>query len=100
MLAALAVGDHLDRTGQIDDGYVVGRKFSTEARRLPPQRVHQIRAENSLRKTGKVFDVSGVHQGATGRDRTFEDERAEVGSSGIDRCGVTGRTGSDDDDIA
>ena len=51
------------------------------------------------RKPGK-FDLGGRHEGATSGDRTFEEQRLEVGASRIDRSRVSGWPGADDDDIA
>ncbi len=56
---------------------------------------HEVRALDSLGKTGIVFDVTGQHQLATGRG-TGKDDRLEVGAGGIDRRREPGRARTND----
>ena len=50
-------------------------------------------------KPGVVLDLGGVHERASGCHGACEDHRAQLGTCGIDRGGVAGRTRTDDDDV-
>ncbi len=59
----------------------------------------QLRALNAVRKSGKIFDQRGQRKLAAGFV-AFDDQRLKVGAGGVERRGVSGATGSDDDDVA
>ena len=91
--------DHLDGSGEVDLGDVIGHQLGAEAGRLLAQALHQLWAHDPVGKPGEVLDFSGRHQRAAGRGRTFEHQRVQVGARRIERRGVTGRAGSDDDEF-
>ena len=62
--------------------------------------VHEVGPHDAVAEAGEVLDLGGVHQRATGGDRTLEEQRLEVGARGVDGGRVAGRAGADDDDVA
>src|SRR5581483_5049839 len=58
---------------------------------------HQIRPENTLRKTGIVLDVGREHELAS-VEAAGENQRREICPRRIDGSGEAGRPGSNDDD--
>ncbi len=89
----------LDRTSQVDLGDVVSDQFGTEASRLLAQAFHQLRAHDPVGEAGEVLHVGGGHQCAAGSNRALENQRVQVGPRGVERRRITGRTGSDDDEL-
>ena len=59
---------------------------------------HQLRAHDAFGMTGKIFHFGGGRQ-LSARLRARKEQGAEVGACGVNRCGVAGATGADDDDI-
>ena len=95
-----AVGDHLDRTRQLDGGDVVGDQLGAETLGLGAEAVHQRRAHDSVGKAGVVLHIGGIHQGATGGDRALEHQRPQLGPGRVERRGIAGRARPDDDHVA
>ena len=91
--------------GEVDAGHLLGEELGAEPLRLRPEVHHQLGAHDALGKAGEVLDVGRQHQLAArlvgrGRGLALDDERGEVGASGVDRGGQAGRAGPDDDDVA
>lgn len=59
---------------------------------------HQLRAHDAIGMTGEIFHFGGGRQ-LSARLGAGKEQGAEVGACGVDRCGVAGATGADDDDI-
>jgi hypothetical protein len=64
--------------------------------------IHQFRSENSIWKTGVIFNVGGGHQLAA-RNASFleprDQEGTKIGPCGVDGGGVAGWTRTYDDEI-
>ena len=64
--------------------------------------IHEIRAQDSIWKSGVVLHVGGGHELAS-RDATSlesgDQQRLQVGACGVDGRGVPGRAGSDDHNV-
>ena len=57
------------------------------------------RTHDGGREAREVLHVGGLHERAARRDRAFEDQRPELGSSRVQCRRITGRAGPDDDDV-
>ena len=76
------------------DGIGIGfEKVRPPSHSLRLHQVHQVRAQDSIRKPREVFNVGGGHQLAT-RDATSlkssDQERLEIRPCGVNGCGVSG----------
>ena len=60
--------------------------------------IHHNRAVDSFRETGIILDIGGCGELPTGL-HALDHERFKVGTGGVDCCGITGCTGSDDYDF-
>ena len=105
-LVDIVADPDLERTLREIDGRRLGRQeLGAETQRLLAEVDHQLRTHDAGGKAGIVLDLGGEHQLAArliaGAARlTFDDERREVGASGVDGSGEPGRAGADDDDVA
>ena len=90
----------LDRAGEVELGDVVVDDLGAETLGLLLHLRHELGALDALGEAGEVLDVGRVHQLAAGLDRAGDEKRFQVGASSIDRGGVSGRAGADDDDLA
>jgi hypothetical protein len=95
-----AVGDDLDRAGQVHVGDVVGDELGPEPLGLAAHVVHELGAHDAVTEAGEVLDLGRVHERTAGRDRSLEHQRLQVRARGVDGRGVPRRSGSDDDDVA
>src|SRR3546814_1510827 len=71
---------------------------SAEAQRLLAKAHHQLGAHDARGEAGEVLDFGGEHQLATrlvrrGRGLSLDDQRGQVGASGVDRRGEPGEIG-------
>src|SRR5207249_6520031 len=79
-------------------------ELGAEARRLPPEAVHHLRAEDALGEAGVVVDVGRQHELAAGHvggilaRAALDDQRLEVRARRVERGGQAGRPGPQDDD--
>lgn len=84
---------------KVDAGDSLGDDLSSEADGLLAHGVHQLRATNSVRKTGKVLDISGRGKLATGSgaigQHTLVKDRLEFRPREVDGGGVSGGAGAD-----
>src|SRR6185437_12902845 len=69
-----------------------------ETLRLLLHVLDQIRAVDAFRKAGKVFHFRGERKLAANL-QAFNDNGFQTGSRGVDSGGVSGATGTDDDDV-
>jgi hypothetical protein len=76
----------------------IGDDFGADMGGLLLHLLHQPRALDHVGKTRIVFDVGGDGELAAGLD-ALDQDRFEHRAGGIDRGGVTGRAGTDDDDL-
>ena len=91
---------HLDCVGPFGEieGLSIGFDQSgapAHGLRLHP--VHQLRAKDSVRKAGEIFNVGGGHQLTTRNAAVLiagDEQRAQIGPCGIESCGVAGRAGT------
>jgi hypothetical protein len=97
---AAAGDDGLDRAGQVELGGVVPQHLGAEALGLLAHGLHEVGAHDAGGEPGEVLDLGGVHQRTAGGHGTGHHEGLETGARGVDRRGVPGRSGSDDDDVA
>ena len=72
--------------------------LGAEAFRLGLKALHQLGAHDALREARIVLDVGRDGELAAGL-HTLEDDGLEAGARGVERGGVAGRTGSDDDEV-
>ncbi len=91
--------------GEVDAGDLLGEELGAEALGLLAEPHHQLGAHDPVGEAGKVLDVGGQHQLATGligggRRLALDHERGEVGARRVDRGGQPGRTRADDDHVA
>ena len=83
--------------------HVLGDDLGPLVRRLLAERLHQLGPGDLLGEAGVVLDVVRDHElpaGDAAADEPFEHERLEVRARGVDRGGVAGGAGADDDDVA
>src|SRR4051794_15857244 len=90
--------NRLHVAGQLELGRVVGDELGAEPLRLLAHVVHQVRALDAIDETGEVLHLGRLHQG-TAVLHALHYQRAEVGARGVERSGVSRRTGPDDDDV-
>jgi hypothetical protein len=69
-----------------------------EARRLLTELLHQLGAEDPFRKARIVLDVRRDGELAA-RLETAEEHGLQIRACCVDRCGVSGGSGPDDDDL-
>src|SRR4051812_13996823 len=91
--------DDLRGGGEVDLGDVTGDELGAEALGLRAHVVHELRALDALGEPGEVLDLGGRHQRAT-ELRALEHQGVQVGARRIGGCGVPGRAGPDDDQVA
>jgi hypothetical protein len=84
---------------EIDAGEVRHAIFCAEPFRLLAHVFDKLRAENALGKSGEVLDQRGQRQLST-RFVALDYERLQVSARGVKRGGVTGTSGSDDDNFS
>ena len=100
LVGLAGAGDYaLEVAGERHFGDVVEHHPGAELLGLLLQSVHQFRALDAAREAGEVLHLRGVHQGTSRADGPGDDERLEPGAGGVDRRGVAGRAGSDDDQL-
>jgi hypothetical protein len=98
-MSLAARGHHpLDRPLQRYRFDIVHLQVGAESQRLFAHLVHQFRTHDSGPEAGEVLHLGGGHEGAA-EVGSLEDEGFEFGARGVDRRGVAGRAGSDDDDV-
>ena len=89
---------------QVSPGDLGRDVVGAEASRLLPEGLHQLGPHDPVHEPGKVLDLGGQHQLATGLvagrgGLAFDDQGRELGPRGIDRRGQAGRARPDDDDL-
>src|SRR5690242_12398339 len=84
---------------QIGAGEVGHAILSAKTLGLLPHVLDQLRAHDSVRKSGEIFDKSG-HRKLAPRLMPFDDQRLQVGARGIKRSRVSGASGSNNDNVA
>ncbi len=110
----MRAGGENDRFGEIDVAAVAGQaerplrefefddeigdELGADVGGLLLHLLHQPRALDDVRKTRIVFHVGGDGELAAGLD-ALNQHRFKHRPGGIDRGGVAGRTGTDDDDL-
>ena len=92
------------RCGEVDRGDLLGDDLGAEPAACGPHVGHQVGAHDAVREAGEVLDLGRQHEltarlVARTRRLAFDDQRRQVGSGGVDRCGQTGWTRPDDDDV-
>ena len=98
LVCLVADGDGLDRPVQRHLVDVLHPEVRSEPQRLFPHLVHQLGSGYAVAEAGVVLHLGGGHQGAA-ELRALEHQRGELGTRGIDRRGVAGRPGADDDHV-
>ena len=96
---SIGVDDLLDLTGEVNLGDIVSDELGLESHSLGAHLSHEIRTHDALGEAGVVLDLGGLHEGATGIHGSLEDERLQPCAGGVNGCGVSSRTGTDDDDV-
>ena len=79
-------------------GHQIGNDLGADMGRLLLHLLHQPRTLNHVGKTGIVFHVGGDGELAAGLD-ALDQDRLQHRARGIHRGGVTGRAGTDNDDL-
>ncbi len=100
VLVARAVLDDLDVAGQINVDHIIGNDPRPEPFGLRTHLLHEVRAHDAVPETGIVLHVGGVHERTAPRDRSLQNHRVEARTCGVDRSGVSGRAGADDNEVA
>ena len=96
----LAADDHrLDLAGERQLGRVVGNDLRAEALGLLAHVVHEVGTLDPVHEPGEVLHLGRVHQRAAVL-HALDQQRAQVGTRGVDGSGVAGRSGPDDDHVA
>ena len=72
--------------------------LGAEARHLRTEMLHELRSLDSLGETGVVLDLGGDRELAAGL-QAREQHRLQVGARGVERSGVTGWAGAQDQDL-
>ena len=84
---------------EIGAGEVGHAVFGAEPLRLFSHVLYQLRAQNTLRKAGKILDQRGQGELAAGLVALYH-QRFQVGARRVQCGSVSGAAGSDDDDFA
>src|SRR3954466_7454947 len=84
--------------GQLELRGVVGDEPRPEALGLSAELDHHLRAHDALGVAGIVLDVGRVLKLAAPLE-AFDDERLQLGASGVERGGVAGGPAADDDQV-
>ena len=84
---------------QADFLYQFHAELGAKAFSLAAHLLHELRAHDAFRKARVVFHFSGCHQRTTVFN-TFKYDGLEFGTGGVHSCGVAGRTGTNNDDVA
>ena len=84
---------------EIGAGKVRHAVFSAESFGLLAHVLHQLRTQNALGKSREILDQR-CHGKLPAGLVTFDDQRFQVGSRCVQRSGVSGASGPDDDDVA
>ena len=84
---------------EVDRVDVVEDDLGVEALGVLQEALHQVRALHAVDVGRPVVDVGGGHQLAALRD-AGDQHRLEVGAGGVDRGGVAGRAGAEDQQAA
>ena len=92
-------GDPLDVTGELEGRDVLIADIGSETLGLLLHLGHELRPHDPVDEAGVVLDLGGVHERAPGGHGAREDHRAQLGPCRIDRGGVAGWAGTDDDDV-
>ena len=77
---------------------VLHPQVGAEPQGLLAHLVHQLGTGDARTEAGEVLDLGGGHQRAAERS-ALEDHGCQLGARGVDGRGVSGRAGSDDDDV-
>ena len=85
---------------QVERRRVVPQHLGAELLGLLLQALHELRALDAVGEAGEVLHLGGVHQRTAGGDGPGDDEGRQAGTGRVDRGGVPGGTGPDDDEIA
>jgi hypothetical protein len=92
-------GHDLERAAaEINFTHRAGFEFGAELLRLLPHIVNQLWPQNAVWETGIIFDHGGQSELAS-RFVAIDDQRLEVGASGIDCCGESRAAAANDDDV-
>src|SRR5690606_8329832 len=81
-------------------GHVVHDDLGAEALGLLAHVLHEVGAEDALGEPREVLDIRRVHELTAGLHRTRDEHRVEATSGGVDRGGIAGGPGADDDELA
>ena len=76
---------------------MVKQNFGLEALGVREKPLHQLRSLHAIRVGGPVVDIGRRHELAALGD-SGDEHRTEVGACGVDRGGVSGRSGAKDQD--
>ena len=87
--------DRERRSGEVDVLGVGGDELGAETFGLLPEAGHEVGSENPFGEPGEVLHLGGEHELTTGGE-PFDHDRSQVGASGVDGRGQTGRPGTDD----
>ena len=98
VVGLVADGDRLDRAVQRHLVDVLHAQVSAEPEGLFAHLVHQLRPGDAVTEAGVVLHLGGRHQRATVLN-ALENQRLELGPRGVNRGGIPGRSGADDDDV-
>ena len=93
---------HMKQEGplaQIDARKMSHSVFRAETLRLLAHIFDQLRTQDSFRKARKVF-YQGGHRKLATRFVALDHERFQVGARGVKCSGVSGASGTDDDDVS
>ena len=92
-------GTHDERpASEVHRHNVLGDHVRAEALRLLAHRLHQLGAEHGIDEARIVLDVRGEHQ-LTARLHAADHQRRQVRARRIDRRGIAGGAGADDDHL-
>ncbi|MNW58190.1 hypothetical protein D3C74_360370 [compost metagenome] len=92
--------DHgLDRALEPQLDRVVPLDLRAELLGLLLQVLHELRTHDPVGEPGEVLDLGRVHQGATGRDGTGQDQGFEARARGVHGGRVPGGARTHDDDV-
>src|SRR5690606_22374078 len=86
------------RSGGVRGVHLGAAEAGAEVGGLLAQVVHEHEAVDAFGEAGEVLDLAGGGELAAG-EGSLDDERVEIGATGVDGGGEAGATGADDDDV-